>query len=282
MSIVGTGAHTYRIEDWPQLPGRPPLPDVVAIGIDKDERLYVFNRGDEPMLVFDRTGNFITSWGLGRFRRPHGLHLGPDETIYCSDDSDHGVRKFTLQGELLLEIGVPRSSACDGGDRSSHRCTHVATSRHNSIFVADGCCDRIHKYSADGMMLASWGAPGSAPGQFRLPHSVCCDAEGSVYVADRDNDRVQVFAADGTFRAQWSNLHHPSALFIASDPEQLCYVGELQPPRITVLRRDGRMVAQLASDAFTAPHCVAVDSLGDIYVGQVRASPRPLLKLKKF
>ena len=48
-----------------------------------------------------------------------------------------------------------------------------------------------------------------SPGEFNLPHNICCDADGWVYVADRENHRVQVFDGNGKYETQWNNLHRP-------------------------------------------------------------------------
>jgi hypothetical protein len=43
--------------------------EVAAVGVDKDDNVYCFNRGDHPMMVFDRDGNFLRSWGEGEYPR---------------------------------------------------------------------------------------------------------------------------------------------------------------------------------------------------------------------
>ena len=76
------------------------------------------------------------------------------------------------------------------------------------FYVSDGYGNAcVHKYSPDGKHLLSWGEPGTAPGQFNLPHNICCDADGWVYVADRESHRVQIFDGNGRYEAQWNNLH---------------------------------------------------------------------------
>ena len=106
--IVGSGEHRYEvIENWGKLPDGWHYGEVAAVGVDSKDNVYVFARSEHPMMVFDRDGNFLRSWGEGLFRRPHGVHLAPDDTIYCTDDGDHTVRRLTLEGKLLLEIGVP-------------------------------------------------------------------------------------------------------------------------------------------------------------------------------
>src|SRR5262245_48983740 len=110
---LGTGAHRYEVvDDWAKLPpGREFNADVAAVGVDKQDRVYAFNRGRHPMVVFDRDGNFLRSWREGLFQRAHGVHMAPDDTIWLTDDGDHTVRHCTLDGKVLLTIGVPGKPA---------------------------------------------------------------------------------------------------------------------------------------------------------------------------
>src|SRR6185436_6623640 len=104
---LGTGEFRYEVlEDWAKLPTGWTLRDAAAVAVDSKDRVYVFNRSEHPMMVFDRDGNFLRSWGEGVFRNAHGIHIGPDQTLYCTDDGDHTVRKCTLVGRFLLEIGI--------------------------------------------------------------------------------------------------------------------------------------------------------------------------------
>ena len=105
--ILGSGPYRYRVvDDWAKLPpGREFNADVAAVGIDAQDRVYAFNRGEHPMVVFDREGNFLRSWGEGVFRRAHGVHVAPDDTLWLTDDGDHTVRHCTLDGKVLLPSG---------------------------------------------------------------------------------------------------------------------------------------------------------------------------------
>src|SRR6201997_1417778 len=97
-AILGAGEHRYRVvENWAKLPEGWELTDAAS----------VFNRGAHPMVVLDREGNFITSWGEGLFARAHGLHIDVDDNLYCTDDGDHTVRKCSVDGKVLLTIGIP-------------------------------------------------------------------------------------------------------------------------------------------------------------------------------
>ena len=213
--ILGNGSYRYRvIENWAKLPEGWEFKDVAAVAVDSKDRVYVFNRGEHPMIVFDREGNFLRSWGEGTFPRAHGLHIDANDILYCTDDGGHVVRKCTTEGKVLLELGVPGQPAPYMSGTPFHRCTHTALSPRGDIYVSDGYGNaRVHKYSPDGKLLLSWGEPGTDPGQFNIVHNVVTDAEGWVYVADRENHRVQVFDGNGKYETQWVNMHRPCALY---------------------------------------------------------------------
>ena len=287
---VGSGKFTYEVaEAWGKLPDGWTYKEVAAVGVDRRDQVYLFTRGEHPVIVFDREGNFLRSWGEGVFKRAHGVTIGPDDTIYLTDDGDHTVRKCTLDGKVLLTLGIPGKPAPYQGGEPFNRCTHVALSPKNEIYVSDGYGNsRVHKYSPEGKLLFSWGEPGTDPGQFNIVHNIVSDRDGFVYVADRENHRIQVFDGNGKFIDQWHNMHRPCALYMDSGREPLCYLGELGPsmavnkdcpnlgPRLSILSKEGKILARLgdirpgeAPGQFIAPHGLALDSRGDLYVGEV-------------
>ena len=209
--IVGSGQFRYRVvAEWAKLPDGWSFKEVGGVGVDRNDNVYVFNRGEHPMIIFDREGNFLRSWGEGQYPRAHGVHMAPDDTMFLTDDGGHFVRKVTLDGKVLLELGVPGKPAPFMSGEPFHRCTHTALSPRGEIYVSDGYGNaRVHKYSPDGKLLMSWGEPGTGEGEFNIVHNICCDADGWVYVADRENHRVQVFDGNGRYETQWKNLHRP-------------------------------------------------------------------------
>src|SRR5262249_52037072 len=151
-------------------------------------------------------GAFLSSWGEGQFIRPHGITIGPDDSVWCTDDMDHTVRKFTSDGKPLLALGTS-GKASDTGATSMdfrsirragppfHYPPNLALSPGGELYITDGYGNaRVHRFSPDGRLLSSWGEPGSGPGQFHLPHGIAVDTEGIVYVADRENSRIQLFS----------------------------------------------------------------------------------------
>ncbi len=137
------------------------------------------------------------------------------------------------------------------------------------------------------------------------PHNIALRDE-RVYVADRESHRVQIFDLEGRLVALWNNIHRPCGLSIG--PEGHIYIGELNGfglmdgalgigHRVTVLDADGNLLGRFRDaeegeepGRFIAPHSIAVDARGDVYVGEVsytiRGSrldpPRELKGLKKL
>jgi len=229
--VLGTDGYRYQVaEDWAKLPdGWKWDADVAAVGVDAHDNVYAFSRGAHPMIVFDRNGNFLRSWGEGVFIRPHGVHMAPDGTVFLTDDGDHTVRQCTLEGRVLLTLGIPGKPAPYMSGEPFHRCTHTALSPQGDIYVSDGYGNsRVHKYSPDGKLLFSWGEPGTDPGQFNIAHNICCDPDGWVYVADRENHRIQVFDGNGKYETQWNNMHRPSGLYMETGTRTpRFFVGEI-------------------------------------------------------
>ena len=286
---LGSGRFTYELAvGWEKMPPGYSWREATSVGVDSKDRVYVFNRGDHPMMVFARDGNFLDSWGEGVFTQPHGVTIGPDDAIYCTDSEDHTVRKCTPDGKVLMTIGTPGKPAEAFSGRPFNRCTHAALDpKTGDIYVSDGYANsRVHKYSPDGKLLFSWGESGTDPGEFNVVHNIATDRDGYVYVADRENHRVQVFDSSGKYEAQWNNLHRPCTLFISK--AQHVYIGELGwgvrasrkvpniGPRITVMSTGGEQLARIGHmgygldlGQFVAPHGISLDSSDNVYLAEV-------------
>ena len=239
------------------------------------------------------------------------MTMGPGDTIFCTDDGDHTVRKCSLDGKVLLTLGLSGRPAEFMSGNTFNRCTHVAIDpRNEDFYVSDGYGNaRVHKYSPEGKLLFSWGESGTGPGQFNIVHNICTDRDGWVYVADRENHRVQVFDPQGNYETQWVNMARPCGLYIDQSGDQRVYVGELGAaigsndqayglgPRITIMDIKGNVLAKLGDGPegegpgqFIAPHGVCIDSRGDIYVGELSWThtvrlldpPRELRSLQKL
>lgn len=91
----GTGKYTYElVEGWAKYPKDWSLLDIAGLAIDSNDRVHVYNRSTHPLLIFDREGNLLNSWEEGYFKNPHGVCIGSDGSIYCSDAGNHTVKKL--------------------------------------------------------------------------------------------------------------------------------------------------------------------------------------------
>lgn len=276
---------------------------MAGVATDGRDRVFVFNRGDHPVLVFDRDGTFLRSWGEGLFVRPHGIFIAPDDTVWCTDDLGHAVRKFTPDGILLQTLGTPGAPSDTGATSMDYRTvvragppfhypTNLTVSGTGELYVSDGYGNaRVHKFAPDGRLLFSWGEPGNGPGQFHLPHGIAVDRQGTVYVADRENSRIQLFAPDGTYLTEWADVARPCQVYIDGNGDvyvaELGYHAGMWPGttapgadatggRVSVFDGNGALRARwgggtnpCAAGDFFAPHGIWVDSCGDVYVAEV-------------
>ncbi len=175
------------------------------IASDRNGLVYMLQRGDkaDPIVVVNRDGHVVRSWGAGLYVMPHAIRVDPQGNIWTTDAASSKVIKFTSSGTKLMEIEV-------GGQPTPCRnnfcgTTDVAFAKNGHLFISDGYANaRILEYTGDGKKIREWGAPGTGPGKFRLPHSIQIDESGSVYVADRENGRVQWFDQTGKYLGEWA------------------------------------------------------------------------------
>jgi len=306
-TLFGKAPHLYKaVPDWAHLPAGWSFVEVVGIAVDSRDRPFVFCRGEHPVIIFEPDGTFVGSWGEGEFVRPHGITIGPAGEVWCADDKGHTVSKFTPEGKRLLTLGMRGKPAETGVQGMDYRTiarsgppfnmpTNLAIAPSGELFISDGYGNaRVHRFSAAGKLISSWGEPGDGPGQFNVPHGIAIDRTGKVYVADRENSRIQIFSPDGKLLDQWSDVARPMQIFFdAEDRAFVCEVGfraglfpfQTPPPPpvrgacVSIFDRQGKLLARwgggddpCAAGDFFAPHGICVDSRGNLYVGEVMMS----------
>ena len=228
------------------------------------------------MLVFDRDGRYLSSWGQGVISDPHGLYIEND-VAYVTDREDSVAAAFTLEGKSLQVLGrrgVHSDTGCEKpGDLVPRAAgpfnypAELVPSPSGDLYVADGYRNsRVHRFSSEGRLISSWGEPGKTePNQFHLPHSLLVGKDGRVYVCDRENSRIQVFTADGGYITMWTDVQRPTDISV--DRDGVFYVSELEvdgsAPRVSVLDGEGGVVARWQS---RSAHGIWVDSRGDVYI----------------
>lgn len=286
---IGEGKFRYETEEgWGKFPEGYEFPDASGVTVDSKDNVYVLNRGPHPVIVLDKDGNFVRSWGEGEFdARAHGIHASPDDFIWTVNDNQHCIKKYTPEGELVLTIGIEGQEAEKWSGKPFNRPTNMAISPNTGdVYVTDGYGNsRVHRYTSEGKHIVSWGAPGVDPGEFQVPHNVVIDENEDVFVTDRENYRLQVFDNQGNLKTIWQNIYRPQALCM--DREGTIYIGEQLMEnelfdygkvghRLNAYRKDGTRLARIGDPMigdgptqFIAPHGFGVDSQGNLYVGEV-------------
>ena len=237
-----------------------------------EDIVYCTDNADSVIRVFDLDGNF--QWMLGEPKQV-------SDTGYGAGD---GRKPEIHHNEFVERAAGPFNGCCN-----------VAIARNGDIFVADGYGNaRIHHFDKDRTLINSWGEVGTGPGQFHLPHGIALDNDENVIVCDRENDRIQIFDRAGNLLHIWTDILRPTDVTVGKDG--LIYVSELWRPlepgqgsfvhgyaehdlpgRLTVFHPDGTIAARWGADSenraapgnFIAPHGLAVDSKGILYVAEV-------------
>ena len=268
--MIGTGDYRYEYRpDWAKLPAEMEFQAPSAVAVDSHDNLYVFQRGDPPVLVFDRDGNMIAQWTRkdGVPADAHLVYVGPDDGVYLADRDAHQILKYTSEGELVMSLGNRHRAELQAPfNHPADMCVAPPGSPlAGEIFVADGYGNSsVHHFSASGNHIGSFGSPGSSAGEFRVPHSVRVSVDGRIYVADRENNRVQIFSPDGEFIEEWTDFKKPMGIHI--DTAGIVYVTD-QVPRLSILTLDGQLLAR--GRTFEQAHNVYTDSAGNIYGADV-------------
>ena len=276
---VGSGDFRYElVEDWAQKPEGWVFKQVAAVAVDENDDVYVFNRSDHPVMVFNRAGEFIRSWGEGHFPSAHGMCFGKDGTLWLADNNDHTVKNFTRLGEHIRTLGtVDEPHENDPFNKP----TDVTAASNGDLYISDGYGNnRVHVFTSSGDYKFSWGqtkrAPGVWDGDFNLPHNIWIHKD-LTYIADRENHRIQIFDLTGKHVDTWTDFIQPCDIYI--DSNDIAYVAELRN-RVSIADLSGKVQGRwgrFATDEpglFKAPHGIWTDSHGDLYVGEVLEGQR--------
>ncbi len=259
-----------------------------------------------PVLEFDQNGTLVNSWGgpgagYDWPQSEHGVFVDQKDVVWLAGNGakDHQLLTFTRQGKFIRQFGkagMSKGSADTSNLRGPANLVVDATS--NEVYVADGYGNRrvIVLDSNTFAFKRMWGAYGNRPDdadlgpynpdappaqQFRLPHNISVSRDGLVYVADRPNNRIQVFRKDGTFVREAFISRRTllagaaSGFALSADPEQrFLYMIDGANHHVWILNRSTlQVIARFGQQgifggSLNVPHAVAVDSKGNIYVGE--------------
>lgn len=258
------------VTGFPQIPAGVTLGQCSAVAVDSRQQVYLFHRGKSPILCFDRDGKFVRAWGDDLIKTAHGLRIDKDDNIWTTDIGHHLVMKFSLEGKLLLSLGMvdKPGAGLDQFDRP----TDVAFGREDEVYISDGYGNsRVMQFDTRGKFVKTWGKPGAGPGEFEIPHSIRVDSRKRILVGDRENKRIQVFDPEGTLLAIWKGF---APYGIEIDRGGAIFVADGLASRIYQLNVEGEIVHAWGSKGkepgeFNFPHMLTTDAAGSLFVAEV-------------
>jgi len=259
------------------------LGTVSSVAADRNGAIYVLQRGDtaDPVIVVNREGQVLRSWGKGMFTVPHSVRVDPQGNIWTVDAGSSVLLKFTPEGKKLQEIIVGETAV---GDTCAFPTlcgtTDVTFGPNGRLFISDGYGNaRILEYTADGKRVKVWGSSGTGPGQFQIPHGIANDGR-TLYVADRTNARIQRFDLDGRYQSEWTHLGRPfalkiigGALWVATMTLEQGAQGRAQPWLLKVDPANGKVLGQAES---SGPHSIDVSEAEEIYASGCCGGSNPM------
>jgi DNA-binding beta-propeller fold protein YncE len=299
----------YEVDPkWPQKPAEYEWGHVPGIAVDAKDNVWVFTRAKPPIQVYTPEGKFVRAWGDDTIGNAHHIKIDKDGNVWVADIGLHVVRKFSPGGEILLTFGTPGEKGED--QKRLNMPTDMAIRSSGEVFVSDGYGNnRLVHFDAKGKFVKAWGKMGVGPTDFSLPHAIALDSKGRLYVADRNNVRILVYDQSGKLLDTWSNVIVPWGFWVTQQDEiWVCGASPMPwredpkypgaplscPPKDQVLMKfdtAGKLL-QLwtipkGEDGKEQPgdvnwiHCLALDSKGNIYLGDIIGKRAQKLVLKK-
>tara|TARA_B100000519_G_scaffold200551_1_gene213962 strand:+ start:18436 stop:19455 length:1020 start_codon:yes stop_codon:yes gene_type:complete len=274
------------VDYWAKIPHGIWMREATSVAVDKDDNVYVFNRGNQPVLIFDTNGNLLNMWGNDNldnniriitdsygnsmqfwktwFTRPHSITIDHENNIWLVDDSGNQIHKMSKEGKNLLTIGDGKKAPAQSGNMFNQPTDVVVSKTTNEIFISDGYGNsRIHKLDKNGNLIKSWGKPGTDPGEFNLPHNLALIDDKEVIVCDRESNRIQIFDTEGNYIRQWFVHKAVAVEVIGSGENARLFIAEQGPTtgspqrgvenvgnRIGIYDRYGNRINRIGSKKF--------------------------------
>jgi peptidylglycine monooxygenase len=272
---VTLGGERYLVDrDWIEWSEASPKGFVSQVAVDSHGNLFLVNRGNPVIQVFDPDGKLVRQLSSDVLSHGHGIFIATDDSVFIVDSDRHCVHKFDSDLQHVLTIG--RQDYPTYGEPFNHP-TDVGVSADGHIFVSDGYGNsHIHKFAPSGEHLKTWGGSGDEDGQFSNPHSIWVTHDNSILVADRENNRVERFSPDGARLGTFCRAHHPTEICQAASG--IVYVTDLTP-RISAYSAEGELLGRCRTFGAIG-HGVCTDHRGDIYIADMM--PNTITRFRKI
>lgn len=269
----------------------------IGIAVGPKDEVFVTDFYNDRVQRFTADGKLLTCFAM----KPHpaGIAVSNAGEVYVShfnlnrkQDKQDRVTVYDSAGKLLREWG--KTGQADGEFEAPGG---IAIAKNGEIYVTDQINHRVQVFTPDGKFVRSWGQHGSKPGQFGGkvpissrwggPHFLAFDSAGNIYTTEGADYRVQKFSPKGEHLLTWGDDQDRLGSFGRKlAPLQAGINGPIgicvdQQGRIWVAAVGG-LVQQFSKDGkflrtigqvqgtgpgeFQAPHGLAIDGRGNLYV----------------
>lgn len=261
-------------------------PGISGLAIDQHDRIFVFNRGPKPVMVFDTAGTLLMSGADGEY---NGKKINPDwehsggvdwnGNVYIIERDAHRIVKLNPKMDtFLLQLGTTMQKGNDATHLNLP--SGIAILRSGNMVVTDGYGNnRVILFDKNGKFIKQVakgaGGPedkGTGPGEWNLPHKLAVDAQENLYVIDREGHRLQVFDKNLNYLREIRNEWNPWDVNISrKGTEGVGFIADHMLERVHKLSlKDGKLLATwgsqgLGPNQFDWVHGIVVDSKGAVY-----------------
>lgn len=214
----------------------------VGLSVDPRGRLLVADTHNHRVLVFDRDGGLVASFGRhgtgdGEFLLPTDVTVDSDGRYYVAEYQ--GNDRITRWSPDFSFLDVVSDTPIDG-ERLS-RPAGIVIDDEQTLWVADACNHRIVRMSLDGEPLLTIGRFGHAQGELRYPYDVCLSPEGTIMVCEYEGNRLQWFSKDGRSLRVWGRPGRERGELFAPwgatyGPNGQVYVVDSRNNRVQIIR----------------------------------------------
>ncbi|HUU35450.1 MAG TPA: 6-bladed beta-propeller [Vicinamibacterales bacterium] len=261
-------------------------PGISGLAIDQHDRIFVFNRGPKPVMIFDPAGKLLQAGGDGEYNgkkiNPDWEHSGGvdwDGNVYIIERDAHRIVKLNPKMDtFLLQLGTTMEKGTDA--------THldlpsgIAILKSGNMVVTDGYGNnRVILYDKTGKFIKQVGKgaggkddKGTGAGEWTLPHKLAVDAQENLYIIDRENHRLQVFDRDLNYLREIKNEWNPWDVNISrKGTDGFGYIADHMLERVHKFSlENGKILATWGSQGrgpnqFDWVHGIVVDSKGAVY-----------------
>ena len=238
----------------------------VGVALDSTGNLYIADNGNNRIRKVDTSGNISTVVGNGtggysgdgaaatsaELRSPTAVTVDGAGNIYLADNGNNRIRKVDTSGIISTVAGNGTGGySGDGAAATSAEINSpygVVVDSAGNIYIADRSNQRIRKVDTSGNIstVAGNGTPGysgdgaaATSAELSSPSGVAVDSAGNIYIADAGNNRIRKVDTSGNISTAAGNGTGS-------------YSGDGAPA---------------TSAELNGPSSVAVDSAGQLYIG---------------